>query len=189
MATLSADSPIDQVLASPHADERPAGVAVTLAVIHAISLPPGHFGGEAIARLFLGQLDPAAHPTFAAIASLRVSAHYLIRRDGTTVEFVPFARRAWHAGVSEWRSRARCNDFSVGIELEGDDETPFAVAQYERLARLLRWLRWQIPTLTELAGHYHIAPTRKRDPGPHFSWAALAERLAAGGEYWLLPRA
>jgi len=181
--------PVDRVCWSPHADDRPAGEAVTLAVIHAISLPPGCYGGDAIERLFLGKLDPTAHPYFAATATLRVSAHYLIRRDGTTIAFVPPERRAWHAGVSTWQGRSRCNDFSIGIELEGDDETPFALAQYDRLAQLLLALRQRFPQLTDLAGHYHIAPERKRDPGPYFSWAALAARLVASSNLWVVPRA
>ncbi|BBD78191.1 1,6-anhydro-N-acetylmuramyl-L-alanine amidase AmpD [Hydrogenophilus thermoluteolus] len=179
--------PVDRVLDSPHADARPSDAVVTLAVIHAISLPPGHFAGDAIERFFLGRLDPDAHPFFRTIVGLRVSAHYLIRRDGTTIAFVPPERRAWHAGVSRWRGRDRCNDFSIGIELEGDDSTPFARAQYDRLATLLTALRHRFPHMVDLAGHCDIAPGRKTDPGPLFSWAALAERLYPTGLSWHFP--
>jgi len=178
------NDPVDRRLVSPHTDERPEGVAITLAVIHAISLPPGRFAGDAIERFFLGTLDPAHHPFFRTIAEMRVSAHYLIRRDGETVEFVPPERRAWHAGVSSWRGQARCNDFAIGIELEGDDFTPFALRQYERLVALLLWLRRRFPTLTDVAGHCHIAPTRKTDPGPYFFWGELGKRLERAGERW-----
>jgi AmpD protein len=162
---------------SPNRDARPAGDAVTLIVVHGISLPPGAFGGEAIERLFTNRLDPAAHPYFASIAALRVSAHFLIRRDGRLVQFVPCAERAWHAGESAWKGRVRCNDFSIGIELEGTDDVPYAPAQYAMLARLVRALRRRYPA-TDLAGHSDIAPGRKTDPGPAFDWARL-ERLLA----------
>lgn len=169
---------------SPNRDARPPGVVPTLVVIHGISLPPGRFGGDGIARLFTNTLDPAAHPFYATIAHLRVSAHFLIRRDGELVQFVPCGQRAWHAGVSAWRGRARCNDYSVGIELEGTDATPYAKAQYRRLAALLRALRARYP-LAEAVGHSDVAPGRKTDPGPAFDWDALARlagarRLPAG---------
>ncbi|GMU73243.1 MAG: 1,6-anhydro-N-acetylmuramyl-L-alanine amidase AmpD [Burkholderiales bacterium] len=163
---------------SPNADERPPGTEVTLVVIHGISLPPGAFGGDAIDRLFTNRLDPALHPAFAAVASLRVSAHFLIRRDGALVQFVPCAMRAWHAGVSRWRDRERCNDFSIGIELEGTDERPYTARQYLRLAALVRRIRRRWPAV-ELAGHSDIAPGRKTDPGPAFDWARLRTLLAA----------
>jgi len=163
---------------SPNADERPPGTEVTLLVIHGISLPPGAFGGDAIDRLFTNRLDPALHPAFAAVASLRVSAHFLIRRDGALVQFVPCAMRAWHAGVSRWRDRERCNDFSIGIELEGTDERPYTARQYLRLAALVRRIRRRWPAV-ELAGHSDIAPGRKTDPGPAFDWARLRTLLAA----------
>jgi len=157
---------------SPNWDDRPPGVEVTLALIHGISLPPGEFGGDGIVRLFTNTLDPAAHPFYASIAPLRVSAHFLIRRDGALIQFVPCHRRAWHAGVSSWRGRERCNDFSVGIELEGTDEREYTARQYARLARLLSGLR-QIVPLAEVAGHSDVAPGRKTDPGPSFEWSRL----------------
>lgn len=154
---------------SPNADERPEGTPVTLLIVHGISLPPGHFGGTAIAEFFTNRLDPFAHPYFASIASLRVSAHFLIRRDGALVQFVPCARRAWHAGASSWRGRANCNDFSVGVELEGCDDVAYETAQYRMLARLTRALRRRYP-IDELVGHSDVAPGRKTDPGPAFDW-------------------
>lgn len=156
-------------IASPNCDERPAGVAVELVVIHNISLPPGEFGGVGIEDLFLNRLNAAAHPYYAGIANLRVSAHFLIRRDGEILQFVPCAMRAWHAGVSSWRGRERCNDFSVGIELEGADEIPFEEAQYASLVRLLDALKARYP-ISGVAGHAEIAPGRKTDPGPAFLW-------------------
>lgn len=166
-----------KVVDSPNQDERPPGTAVTLAVIHSISLPPGQYGGDAIERLFTNRLDPAAHPYFREIAALRVSAHFLIRRDGETLQFVPVERRAWHAGVSCWRGRGRCNDFSVGIELEGDGGSAFEDAQYAALAALLARLREALP-LRDIAAHSDIAPGRKSDPGPHFDWPRLLRALA-----------
>ncbi len=148
------------------------GTTVTLAVIHNISLPPGEFGGDAIARLFTNALDPAAHPYFAGIAHLKVSAHFLIRRDGALVQFVPCHLRAWHAGVSSWRGRESCNDFSIGIELEGTDERPYTAKQYARLARVLSSARRMHP-ITDVVGHRDIAPGRKTDPGPAFDWDRL----------------
>jgi AmpD protein len=162
---------------SPNCDDRPHATPVTLIVVHGISMPPGEFGGDAIARLFTNTLDPAAHPAFADVAALRVSSHFLIRRDGALVQFVPCAKRAWHAGVSTWRGRERCNDFSVGIELEGTDAVPYASAQYATLARLTRALRRRYP-IAGVAGHADIAPGRKTDPGPAFDWARF-RRLAA----------
>jgi len=155
---------------SPNCDERPSGTQIELLVIHNISLPPGEFGGSAIVELFTTRLDPAAHPYYATIADRRVSAHFLLRRDGETIQFVPCGRRAWHAGASDWRGRGRCNDFSIGIELEGSDETPFAEVQYEALAELTHALRARYP-ITDIVGHSDIAPGRKTDPGPHFDWA------------------
>lgn len=163
---------------SPNADARPDGAGIELIVVHGISLPPGVFGGPWIDHLFTNTLDPAAHPYFAAIAGLRVSAHLLIRRDGAPVQYVPFHRRAWHAGVSSWRGRERCNDFSVGIELEGSDDTPYADAQYSALAAAIGALRtaYAIPA-AHLAGHSDIAPGRKTDPGPAFDWPRLRALL------------
>ena len=150
---------------------------IDVIVVHGISLPPGKFGGEAIARLFTNTLDPTAHPSFAAIAQLRVSAHFQIRRDGELVQFVGCNERAWHAGVSSWKGRERCNDFSIGIELEGTDAQAYAAAQYTMLARLVRALK-RIYPIADLVGHSDIAPGRKTDPGPAFDWARLA-RLTA----------
>ena len=154
---------------SPNFDARPDGETVSLIVVHAISLPPREFGGDAIERLFTNTLDPDAHPYFATISALRVSAHFLIRRDGELLQFVSCARRAWHAGVSAWNGRPRCNDFSLGIELEGCDDLPFEELQYRRLAELIAVLRAHYP-LSALAGHSDIAPGRKTDPGPFFDW-------------------
>ena len=167
-----------RVVDSPNHDERPAGVEISLAVIHSISLPPGRFGGDAIERLFTNRLDPEAHPYFKEIHGLKVSAHYLIRRDGERVQFVPIERRAWHAGASSWRGRARCNDFSVGIELEGADQAPFEDAQYAALAELVAELRNRI-ALRALAAHSEIAPGRKTDPGAQFDWTRLLLDLAS----------
>src|SRR5665213_974073 len=164
-------------IASPNCDARPQGEAITLIVVHNISLPPGVFGGDAVERLFTNTLDPAADPSFAAVAGLRVSAHFLIRRDGALIQFVPCEARAWHAGVSQWQGRERCNDYSIGIELEGTDSQPFEPAQYTMLAKLVRLLRRRYP-ITGIAGHSDIAPGRKTDPGPAFDWARL-ERLLA----------
>ncbi len=162
-------------LPSPNFGERPAGAEVSLIVIHNISLPPGQFGGEYVEHFFLNRLDAAAHPYFAEIAGLNVSAHFYLRRDGSNIQFVACDQRAWHAGASAWQGRGNCNDFSVGIELEGSDDEPFAAAQYAALFRLIDALRARYP-IRALAGHNDIAPGRKSDPGPHFDWAALRER-------------
>lgn len=161
---------------SPNQDERPAGEAVRLIVVHSISLPPGQFGGDAIERLFTNRLDPAGHPVFREVHELRVSAHFLIRRDGGLVQFVATSKRAWHAGVSCWRGREHCNDFAIGIELEGDDARVFADVQYECLGKLVRWLRGQYP-IEAVVGHADIAPGRKTDPGPCFDWRRLAASI------------
>ena len=166
-----------QWIASPNHGPRPPGAEVTLVVVHSISLPPGHYGGDAIERLFTNRLDPAAHPAFADVHALRVSAHFVIRRDGRLQQYVSCDRRAWHAGVSSWRGREQCNDVSIGIELEGLEGLPFEDAQYVQLLQLLRDLRRRYP-LRDLAGHEHVAPGRKRDPGPGFRGA---EVLAASG--------
>lgn len=155
--------------ASPYCDDRPEGERVTLLVIHNISLPPGEFGGPHIDELFMGTLHPGAHPYFAGLAGLRVSAHYLIRRDGTVIQYVQPEKRAWHAGVSSWKGREKCNDFSIGIELEGADDVPFAEPQYEALARITRELQERFGPL-DIVGHSEIAPGRKTDPGPWFDW-------------------
>lgn len=165
-------------LPSPNCDARPPAEPIRLIVVHAISLPPGEFGGSAVAAFFTNRLDPAAHPYFATIADRRVSAHFLIRRDGACIQFVSCCDRAWHAGASCWRGRERCNDFSLGIELEGDDNTDFTDVQYRALADLIRDLRDRYP-IEAIVGHADIAPARKTDPGPHFAWARLATLLAA----------
>ncbi|MCB1801708.1 MAG: 1,6-anhydro-N-acetylmuramyl-L-alanine amidase AmpD [Gammaproteobacteria bacterium] len=166
---------------SPNADERPPGSEIELLVIHNISLPPNEFGGGNIHRLFTNRLDPAAHPYFASIADLRVSAHLLIERDGRTTQFVALERRAWHAGQSQFCGRERCNDFSIGIELEGTDELPFSDAQYERLVALTRTIRRIFPRIGDdnIVGHSDIAPGRKTDPGPFFAWDRFRTQLAA----------
>jgi len=139
-------------------------------VIHNISLPPGEFGGNAVEELFTNRLDWDAHPYYQGIRGLEVSAHFFIRRDGELIQFVPCSMRAWHAGASSWCGRERCNDFSIGIELEGSDELPFTEAQYASLAELTRTLKETYP-VTGIVGHADIAPGRKTDPGPHFDWA------------------
>jgi len=158
---------------SPNADERTAGEQVSLIVVHAISLPPAEFGSDAILELFTNCLDPTQHPYFQTISALRVSSHFLIRRDGQAIQFVACQRRAWHAGVSSWNGHDRCNDFSIGIELEGCDERPFEDAQYRQLVALIETLRTHYP-ITSLAGHSDIAPGRKTDPGPCFEWQRLS---------------
>jgi AmpD protein len=157
---------------SPHHNERAAPDDISLLVVHGISLPPGEFGGPFIDDLFMGRLDPEAHPYFAGIHQLRVSAHCLIRRDGELVQYVPFGERAWHAGVSSWQGREACNDFSIGIELEGTDETPYTEAQYRALVGLTRAISGRYPAITheKIVGHCDIAPGRKTDPGASFQW-------------------
>ncbi len=163
---------------SPSFDRRPAGETLRLLVIHAISLPPDEFGGPGVAALFTGTLDPAVHPYYAGIAHLRVSAHFFIRRDGELIQFVSTEHRAWHAGASCWRGREQCNDFSVGIELEGCDTLPFEAAQYARLAELVVALRRRYPEIEDIVGHSDIAPGRKTDPGPFFDWDGFRSLLA-----------
>lgn len=155
---------------SPNADARPEGVDVELLVVHNISLPPGQFGGPFIGDLFCNRLDCDAHPYFSQLRTLRVSAHFVIRREGSLIQFVSTNDRAWHAGVSRFGERERCNDFSIGIELEGTDVEPFTDAQYQTLTLLTGALRRRY-RLTDVAGHEHIAPGRKTDPGPFFDWA------------------
>jgi AmpD protein len=162
---------------SPNCDERPPGAAVELIVIHAISLPPGEFGGPGVAELFTNCLDPSAHSYYASVAELKVSAHFLIRRDGELIQFVPCAKRAWHAGVSTWRGRERCNDFSVGIELEGCDDVPFEAVQYAVLAALTRVLQARY-AIGGIVGHSDIAAGRKSDPGPCFEWGRYHALIA-----------
>lgn len=158
-----------EYIPSPNCDDRPAG-AIELLVIHNISLPPGEFGGDGVQRLFTNTLDVNAHPYYRSLAELKVSAHFFVRRDGRIVQFVPCLKRAWHAGASCWQGRTCCNDFSVGIELEGCDAIPYTDAQYESLHRLTCALRVAYP-ICGIAGHSDIAPQRKTDPGPCFDWA------------------
>jgi len=168
---------------SPHADERPAGSRIELVVLHGVSLPPGEFGGPWVEAFFAGDIDPHAHPFFEEIRDLRVAPHILVRRTGEIIQFVSCLRRAWHAGRSSWRGRVECNDYSVGIELEGTDDTPYEEAQYDALARVLSALLEAYPALGEdaLAGHSDVAPGRKTDPGPAFAWERLSGRLALAG--------
>ena len=166
-----------RIVDSPNQDARPPGVEISLVVIHSISLPPGEYGGEHIERLFTNRLDPAAHPYFREVHALKVSSHFLIRRDGDVVQFVPVERRAWHAGASSWRGRSRCNDFSIGIELEGTDDSPFEHVQYRELAGLIARLAGTLP-LKAIAAHSEIAPGRKTDPGARFDWTRLLTALA-----------
>lgn len=164
-------------LPSPNCDARPDGAAIALLVVHNISLPPHQFGGEWVEDFFLNRLDASAHPFFATIAGVRVSSHFYIRRDGSVVQFVPCSLRAWHAGVSHWRGRDRCNDFSIGIELEGSDLIPFRDAQYDALVRLTTTLQARYP-IAEVLGHSDIAPGRKSDPGQFFDWPRLRAAIA-----------
>lgn len=157
-------------LPSPNFDARPAGTAVDLLVIHNISLPPGDFGGDHVARFFTNALDPGAHSFFATLAGVRVSSHFLIERGGRITQFVSIADRAWHAGASCHRGRSRCNDFSIGVELEGTDFLAFTDAQYDALSALARALQTVLP-LASACGHSDIAQDRKTDPGPMFDWA------------------
>lgn len=167
---------------SPNYNARPSDSAIDLLVIHNISLPPGQFGGPWIDALFQNRLDPSAHPFFARVAALRVSSHLLIRRHGDIVQYVPFQARAWHAGASVFNGRENCNDFSIGIELEGCDNSPFEEAQYHCLARVTQTIRTAYPGITadRIAGHSEIAPGRKTDPGSHFDW----QRFLASLEAW-----
>jgi len=169
LQTSSAWFPGARVIASPNSDSRPEGLPIDLIVIHSISLPPGEYGGAGIEQLFTNQLNASEHPYYEQIAGLKVSSHFVIRRDGELLQFVPVAQRAWHAGLSNWQGRERCNDFSIGIELEGDDDTPFEAAQYQTLQSLLKSLIVMYP-ITAITSHSHIAPVRKTDPGPYFDW-------------------
>lgn len=166
---------------SPHADERPNAQDISLLVIHGISLPAGEFGGPYICQLFLGTLNCTADARFSVLNGLRVSAHCLIKRCGSVVQYVDFNRRAWHAGVSSWQGRSRCNDFAIGIELEGTDFTPYTEAQYQVLAEISALLQQQYPQISDeqIVGHEHIAPGRKTDPGPAFNWHYFRECLQA----------
>jgi AmpD protein len=171
---------------SPNQDARPDGVDPDTIVIHGISLPPGEFGGPEIEELFTNSLDWSAHPYFREIEGLKVSSHLLIRRDGEVIQFVPFGRRAWHAGDSRFRGRSCCNDFSIGIELEGADDLPYTDEQYEHLVPVIRAIvrAYRRITPRTIAGHCDISPGRKSDPGPVFDWMRLYDGLAAnsGGQ-------
>ncbi len=173
----------ERVVPSPNFDARPRECDISLIVIHCISLPPGEFGGEWIDRLFTNTLPPEAHPYFAGIHHLRVSAHLLIRRDGGITQYVPFHRRAWHAGVSSYHGREACNDFSIGIELEGTETVDYTEAQYVRLADAVEALLARYSTLSRQAitGHSNIAPGRKTDPGPSFRWGHFFRLLGERG--------
>ena len=172
---------------SPHADLRPLKTKIRLIVIHSISLPPNRFGTDAVQRLFTGTLDPTSHPALAGLQGVRVSAHFFLRRRGELLQFVPVGDRAWHAGVSRHRGRTRCNDHSVGIELEGDARRRFTRAQYQGLAQLVRSLAEALP-VRDIAAHSQIAPGRKRDPGPLFDWRMLKSLTQPRGLRWPMTR-
>ena len=169
-----------RLLNSPHCDERPADAKIDLLVVHSISLPPGHYGGREVEALFMGTLDCAAHPYYERLQGVRVSAHFFVRRDGEVLQFVDCDQRAWHAGASCYRGRSRCNDDSIGVELEGLEGEPFEPAQYGALVPLGRALTQRYP-IAHIAGHEHIAPGRKADPGAAFDWAQLQKRLQLPG--------
>ena len=169
--------PDARFIASPNCDARPDAAPPCLIVIHNISLPPNEYGGDGIIALFTNRLDPGAHPYYATIKELKVSSHFLIRRDGELLQFVPCTQRAWHAGASTWRGRERCNDFSIGIELEGTDFEPFTEAQYHQLAHLLCALQAAYP-IADITGHADIAPDRKTDPGPFFDWGRIVRPIS-----------
>jgi N-acetyl-anhydromuramoyl-L-alanine amidase len=161
---------------SPNHDSRPPHTAINLLVIHGISLPPNEYGGDAVTRFFTNTLDHSEHPYFEQLKNVRVSSHFLIRRDGQIIQFVPCNKRAWHAGASIWHGRSRCNDFSIGIELEGSDFEAYTASQYSSLVRLTRRLL-RIYPIVDIVGHSDIAPDRKTDPGPFFGWDAYKDRL------------
>lgn len=165
-----------QACPSPNFGPRPSDTVVSLLVLHSISLPPGEYGGDAVERLFTNRLDPDAHPTFAGLRGLRVSAHFFVRRDGRVLQFVSCDQRAWHAGASSWRGRDGCNDWSIGIELEGLEGRTFEATQYRQLAVLMRAIAARYP-IDEAVGHEDVAPGRKADPGPGFDWPALRRVL------------
>ena len=162
-----------------NADQRPQGEPISLLVLHNISLPPGEFGGESIEAFFCNRLDCSSHPWFERLRDLRVSAHLLIRRDGEVVQFVPFQDRAWHAGRSTFEGKPECNDYSIGIELEGTDDEPYTTEQYRCLIEVTRSLMTAYPLITpdRIVGHEHVAPERKTDPGAAFDWAYFLDHL------------
>lgn len=169
---------ITQII-SPNFNTRPDEADISLIVIHCISLPPGQFGGNYIEQLFCNRLNPDEHPYFKQIYQLQVSAHLLIRRDGEIIQYVPFNRRAWHAGVSNYQGRENCNNFSIGIELEGTETIPYTLAQYQQLAKVIKLLLRHYPSLSKehITGHSDIAPLRKTDPGESFQWSVLWQLL------------
>lgn len=164
-------------ITSPNCDDRPDHCTVDMIVIHNISLPPQKYGGNGITALFTNKLDPNEHPYYAEIHTAKVSSHFLIHRDGQLIQFVPCTKRAWHAGISTWESRDRCNDFSIGIELEGCDFEAFEKPQYQTLQLLLLSLQAHYP-IQHIVGHSDIAPGRKTDPGPFFDWAEVHNKNA-----------
>ncbi|MBV9575261.1 MAG: 1,6-anhydro-N-acetylmuramyl-L-alanine amidase AmpD [Gammaproteobacteria bacterium] len=165
---------------SPYQDERPADVLIDMVVVHGISLPAGQFGNDNVENFFSGKLNTTSHPSFQAIATLRVSAHLLIKRSGDIIQFVSFGKRAWHAGESFFQGRTRCNDFSIGIELEGTDDVPYEQSQYHQLSNVIQLLKKSFPAITHdrIVGHADIAPGRKTDPGPSFDWKYLQGLLS-----------
>ncbi|MBA0921975.1 MAG: 1,6-anhydro-N-acetylmuramyl-L-alanine amidase AmpD [Nitrosospira sp.] len=167
-----------RLISSPNCDERPAGSLINLLVIHYISLPPDKFGGNEVIDLFTNQLDPKVDSSFQILSAVRVSAHFFIRRDGETIQFVSCKKRAWHAGVSYWQGKACCNDFSIGVELEGNDKGPFTAKQYASLIAVTLALRETYP-IEDITGHSDIAPGRKTDPGPYFDWEYYRTMLPA----------
>lgn len=176
---------------SPNFEPRPTGSEVDLVLVHSISLPPGSYGGDAVERLFTNRLDWDAHPYFGRIRGLKVSSHFLVRRDGTLLQFVSCDARAWHAGASSWRGRANCNDYAVGIELEGLEGDPFEAVQYQTLAALIASVMERY-AIAAVVGHEHVAPGRKLDPGPGFDWRLLKTLLPAASAYFpdgFLPQA
>ncbi|EHR73102.1 negative regulator of beta-lactamase expression [Burkholderiales bacterium JOSHI_001] len=175
-----------RAVASPNFGPRPADTAITLAVVHSISLPPGEYGGPQIEQLFTNQLDWDAHPYFQQIRGAEVSAHFVVRRTGELLQFVSCEQRAWHAGVSSWQGVPNCNDYAIGIELEGLEGQTFEDAQYGCLARLLSAAARRYP-LRDVAGHEHVAPGRKHDPGPGFDWSRLAQALKHSDPQLVLP--
>lgn len=164
---------------SPNHNQRPQDADINLVVIHSISLPPGQFSGTAVIDFFQNKLDIEQHPYYQSIKDLKVSSHLMIRRDGSIVQFVPFHLRAWHAGVSSFEGKEECNDYSIGIELEGTDDMAYEICQYQSLAHVLRLLQREYPMITSqrIVGHCHVAPGRKTDPGPHFDWDQLQAML------------
>src|SRR6202035_1388847 len=177
-------------IASPNRDSRPAGVETDLIVVHGISLPPGEFGGPWIDRLFTNTLPPELHPYFAEIGTLRVSSHLVVQRDGAVTQYVSFPERAWHAGKSEFEGRKACNDFSIGVELEGTDTLQYEAAQYDALAEVVAALCAAYPGLSpaRVVGHSDVAPGRKTDPGPAFDWPRARRLTDAAGRRLPQPR-